>query len=73
MLRHLYTRWPPKARSNYLVNFRDAVNRHGGEATILHLPDIGVFGNTHFAFSNLNNVQIADLNVPGFGQSLTLT
>jgi hypothetical protein len=28
---------------------------------LLHLPDIGVYGNTHFAFSDLNNVQIADL------------
>jgi hypothetical protein len=27
----------------------------------LHLPDIDVHGNTHFPFSDLNNVQIADL------------
>jgi hypothetical protein len=25
------------------------------------LPDVGVFGNTHFIFSDLNNVQVADL------------
>jgi pimeloyl-ACP methyl ester carboxylesterase len=41
--------------------FVDAVNRHGGDASILHLPDIGVFGNTHFAFADLNNLQIAGL------------
>jgi hypothetical protein len=41
--------------------FVDAVNRHGGDASILHLPDVGVFGNTHFAFADLNNVQVADL------------
>ncbi len=41
--------------------FVDAVNRHGGDASILRLPEIGVFGNTHFAFSDLNNLQIADL------------
>jgi len=41
--------------------FVDAVNRHGGQAELLHLPDIGVFGNTHFAFMDLNNVEIADL------------
>ena len=41
--------------------FRDAVNHEGGDVSILHLPDIGVFGNTHFAFSDLNNIQIADL------------
>jgi hypothetical protein len=27
----------------------------------VHLPDIGIRGNTHFIFSDLNNVQIADL------------
>jgi hypothetical protein len=41
--------------------FRDAVNHEGGDVSILHLPDIAVFGNTHFAFSDLNHIQIADL------------
>ena len=41
--------------------WRDAVNRIGGDVTIVHLPDIGIRGNTHFPFSDLNNVQIADL------------
>lgn len=39
----------------------DAVNRHGGDATVVHLPDIGIEGNTHFPFSDLNNQKIADL------------
>jgi hypothetical protein len=39
----------------------DAVNRHGGDAQLVHLPEIGVTGNTHFPFSDLNNVDIADL------------
>jgi pimeloyl-ACP methyl ester carboxylesterase len=39
----------------------DAVNRHGGDATIVHLPEIGIRGNTHFPFSDLNNVELADL------------
>jgi hypothetical protein len=39
----------------------DAVNRHGGDVTVLHLPEIGIKGNTHFPFSDLNNVKIADL------------
>ena len=39
----------------------EAVNRHGGDARLVHLPDIGVRGNTHFLMSDLNNVQIADL------------
>jgi len=37
------------------------VNRHGGDATVVHLPEIGIHGNTHFPFSDLNNIQIADL------------
>ena len=41
--------------------WRDAVNRHGGDATLVHLPAIGIRGNTHFPFSDLNNRQIADL------------
>jgi hypothetical protein len=38
-----------------------AINRRGGDATVVHLPEIGIRGNTHFPFSDLNNVQIADL------------
>jgi len=36
------------------------VNRHGGDVTVLQLPKAGITGNTHFAFSDLNNVQVAD-------------
>ena len=39
----------------------EAVNRHGGDATVVHLPEIGIHGNTHFPFSDLNNLEIADL------------
>lgn len=41
--------------------WRDAVNKRGGDVTVVHLPEIGILGNTHFAFSDLNNVHIADL------------
>jgi pimeloyl-ACP methyl ester carboxylesterase len=41
--------------------WRDAVNRHGGDVTVVHLPEIGIRGNTHFPFSDLNNREIADL------------
>lgn len=37
------------------------INRHGGDVKVVHLPEIGIRGNTHFPFSDLNNVQIADL------------
>lgn len=39
----------------------ETVNKHGGDATVVHLPTIGIKGNTHFPFSDLNNVEIADL------------
>jgi pimeloyl-ACP methyl ester carboxylesterase len=42
-------------------SWADAVNRRGGNVDIVHLPEIGIRGNTHFPFSDLNNVEIADL------------
>jgi pimeloyl-ACP methyl ester carboxylesterase len=36
------------------------INKHGGDATVVHLPEVGIKGNTHFAFSDLNNIQVAD-------------
>jgi len=41
--------------------WRDAVNRHGGDVTVVHLPEAGIQGNTHFPMSDLNNVEIANL------------
>lgn len=41
--------------------WQDAVNKHGGDVTVIYLPDIGIKGNTHFPMSDLNNVQVADL------------
>ena len=40
---------------------RGKINRRGGQAEVLHLPDVGLYGNTHFPFSDLNNVEVADL------------
>ncbi|AWW29674.1 alpha/beta hydrolase [Echinicola strongylocentroti] len=37
------------------------VNENGGDVTLVHLPEIGIEGNTHFPFSDLNNIQIAEL------------
>ncbi|SHN35004.1 hypothetical protein SAMN04488057_12430 [Cyclobacterium lianum] len=39
----------------------ETVNKNGGDVTLVHLPEIGIKGNTHFPFSDLNNKQIADL------------
>lgn len=37
------------------------INEYGGNAKLVHLPKIGVYGNTHFPFSDLNNIKIAEL------------
>lgn len=39
----------------------DKINEHGGNATLVHLPEIGIYGNTHFMFSDLNNEEIFNL------------
>lgn len=39
----------------------EAINKRGGNTRLVHLPDIGIKGNTHFLMSDLNNVEIADL------------
>ncbi len=41
---------PDKWRSEYEMakQFVMTVNRHGGDATLVHLPDIGIKGNSHF-------------------------
>jgi len=36
------------------------LNKHGGDVTVIHLPEIGLYGNTHFPFSDLNNVEVAN-------------
>ncbi|WP_316748185.1 alpha/beta fold hydrolase [Pedobacter gandavensis] len=41
--------------------WRDVVNKHGGDVTLVHLPEIGIKGNTHFPMSDLNNLEIANL------------
>jgi hypothetical protein len=40
--------------------WRDVVNKHGGDVTLIHLPEIGFKGNTHFPMSDLNNVEVAN-------------
>ncbi|MNQ24638.1 Alpha/beta hydrolase family protein [compost metagenome] len=50
-----------RARLEMARLWRDTVNRHGGDVRLIHLPEIGIRGNSHFPFSDLNNVEIADL------------
>ena len=50
-----------RARLEMARKWRDAVNKRGGDVTVVHLPEVGIKGNTHFPFSDLNNLQVADL------------
>jgi hypothetical protein len=50
-----------RARMALCKQMVDTLKAHGGDATFVHLPEIGITGNTHFAMSDLNNVQIAGL------------
>lgn len=50
-----------RVRLEMARKWRDVVNSHGGDVTVVHLPEIGIKGNTHFPFSDLNNLDIADL------------
>lgn len=52
----LWVRSVPAAQA-----FVDTVNAVGGDAEVLHLPEVGVVGNTHFPFSDLNNLEVAEL------------
>ena len=41
--------------------FAEKVNKYGGKAQVLRLPDAGLHGNTHLPFADMNNVAVADL------------
>lgn len=49
-----------RANLAFARKWRNAVNQHGGDVTLVHLPEIGLRGNTHFPMSDLNNVEVAD-------------
>ena len=42
-------------------DFADHYNQDGGDAIVIHLPDMGITGNSHFMFQELNNAEIADV------------
>jgi hypothetical protein len=50
-----------RGRLEMARRFVAAIKAHGGDAELLHLPSVGVRGNTHFPFSDLNNLRVADL------------
>jgi len=50
-------------RDNFKMSqqFAELINKYGGKAQILRLPDAGLKGNTHIPFADMNNVAVADL------------
>jgi hypothetical protein len=41
--------------------FAEIANARGGDVKLVELPKVGIYGNTHFLFAELNNVELADL------------
>lgn len=63
-----------RVRLQMARQFVETVNRHGGNATLVELPKIGIYGNTHFLMQDLNNDELAEvldlwLRLSGLGQS----
>lgn len=50
-----------RVRLQMARKFVETINKHGGNATLVELPKIGVYGNTHFLMQDLNNDELADL------------
>lgn len=42
------------------VQFAESYNADGGNCTVVNLPDVGITGNSHFMFQEMNNDVIAD-------------
>ena len=47
-------------RLHLMRRWAEMLNNLGGDVTVVHLPEIGIKGNTHFAMSDLNNREIAE-------------
>lgn len=50
-----------RVRLQMARKFVAAINRHGGKATLVELPKMGIRGNTHFLMQERNNEQLAGL------------
>ena len=48
-------------RLHLMRRWAEQLNERGGDVTVVHLPETGLHGNTHFPMSDLNNLQVADL------------
>ncbi|GJH40048.1 alpha/beta hydrolase [Capnocytophaga sp. HP1101] len=54
-----FNRW--YERMQVAKAFAACINKHGGDASVVLLPEKGITGNSHFMFAEKNNLQVADL------------
>lgn len=50
-----------RVRLQMARKFAEVINQNGGNARVVELPKIGIYGNTHFLMQEINNDQLADL------------
>lgn len=48
-------------RLHLMRQWAKMLNDMGGDVTVIHLPEKGLYGNTHFPMSDLNNKDVANL------------
>lgn len=48
-------------RLHLMRKWAKMLNDLGGDVTVVHLPEVGLHGNTHFPMSDLNNQEVAKL------------
>lgn len=49
-----------RIRLTLAKQWAEVVNKHGGNVQVVHLPEVGIKGNTHFMMQDLNNVEVAE-------------
>lgn len=50
-----------RVRLNLAKKWEAVMKKYGGDVSVVHLPDIGIKGNTHFLMADTNNVEIANV------------
>ena len=50
-----------RVRLNLAKTWEAVMKKHGGDAKVICLPDIGIHGNTHFLMADLNNKEVAQV------------
>lgn len=48
-----------RTRLNLALKWQEVAKKYGGDVSVICLPDLGIYGNTHFMMSDLNNAEVA--------------